>query len=949
MSPQLSIYDSASTTYISSAKLKPYLELRHYLSLTWLAYPILSLLFVAFRLQISLGSAQDSIASAKDNLIASCKAAERAATSAASMPRFMALATNEGFADTVNGSLNAARAALVLSLTVMEAIINFIVDLYRSTFLCFLELVIRGGLAIIIGAVKEFGDLIQSVANGLASSIQNDINSANNVIRGAIDAINKVNPFSDITAPSIPVPNLDALTNFTFPTTLEDSLTKLNSTLPTFNDIKEKLEQIIDTPFELLKKDINDTFAGMSFDRSVLPVPQQNTVSFCNDLDTSVIDDLGRDLIKTAKIGVIVIIILALILVGLNCLLEWYKWRCQMNHLEYTRQAWTTDRTISSKVVAGTPQVTLTNHNLLMLQANGSHPLITRIVNQLSNRLRLSSQTQIRTSWFLNYIFHTPALACFLIGFFGLLSVQIQLAALGPLQAKFADRETQAVADFSQTIFTSINSSMHNQSATYANDVNGRVDTMQNNLNNGLFGWVNGTTTAINSTINEVYDDIQNAVNTVFNGTILQQPASEFIRCLIGSKVDAIENALTFLHDNLKVDIPRMNQSVLVLSQDHVNEATQPIAAAAVGSGEGDDGGVVGKLVNSYANSLKKERIMFLVFMGLWGFVCLMGIVFLLWDAYGTAWNERRKRRKWEKEQRGGIVPYPIYSNAYADSGEKEKGDDGLRPLTPLEDNNPTEVNKSWDNFFGSFKKPSPPQERERTRTISGPMKLKAFGKGTREPALVPDDNESERTLPFSEPEEKKTGWVSRFTGLLTKKEREPERTTDAPTYFTPVEERSRSRWSSSPVQTPVSPRSRIAPWITVLSPTRKSFSSSIPQDVNSEYESSQVRVPATTNSNSLAPPLHHGFGFKLAPAPPKHPKRTNISQPSLASQPQPEPQLQPSVTPVTRLLSSHPARRSSMVNPFQTPFDDEHRVKIEQAPQRKSIPTNPFLGGKAI
>jgi hypothetical protein len=140
-------YDAHSTTYISSSSLKPYLELPHLLSLTWLAYPILSLLFVAFRLQLSLASSQDAVASAKANLLASCKAAEQAATSAASMPRFLAIATNEQFADAVNGTMRAARATLVLALTIMEAIINFIIDIYRSTFLCFLELVIRGGLA----------------------------------------------------------------------------------------------------------------------------------------------------------------------------------------------------------------------------------------------------------------------------------------------------------------------------------------------------------------------------------------------------------------------------------------------------------------------------------------------------------------------------------------------------------------------------------------------------------------------------------------------------------------------------------------------------------------------------------------------------------------------------------------------------------------------------------
>ncbi len=37
----------------------------------------------------------------------------------------------------------------------MEAVINFVVDTYRSTFLCFLELVVRGGLSLIIGATQE--------------------------------------------------------------------------------------------------------------------------------------------------------------------------------------------------------------------------------------------------------------------------------------------------------------------------------------------------------------------------------------------------------------------------------------------------------------------------------------------------------------------------------------------------------------------------------------------------------------------------------------------------------------------------------------------------------------------------------------------------------------------------------------------------------------------------
>ncbi|KAJ3889817.1 hypothetical protein GG344DRAFT_66800 [Lentinula edodes] len=268
-------YDAHSNPYVSTTSLKPYLELPHLLSLTWLAYPILSLLFIAFRFQLSLTSAQDDVANAKADLLASCQAAQEAATAAASMPRYMAIATNDQSVTAVNDSMNTARATLVLALTVMEAIINFIVDIYRSTLLCFVELIVCGALSVVIGAVSA------------------------------------------------------------------DSLNQLNSSLPTFSQLKDDINAILDTPFELLKKDINDTFAGLLFNSSLLTVPEQNDVSFCDQLDTSVVDDLGQDLIKITKIRVIIIVILALLLVGLNCLLEWYKWRCQQAHLQYTREACT--------------------------------------------------------------------------------------------------------------------------------------------------------------------------------------------------------------------------------------------------------------------------------------------------------------------------------------------------------------------------------------------------------------------------------------------------------------------------------------------------------------------------------------------------------------------------------------------------------------------------------
>ncbi|KAJ7745438.1 hypothetical protein DFH07DRAFT_942850 [Mycena maculata] len=1066
-------WNAAPPTYdahsIDSTQLRPYLQLPHLLSLTWIAYPILSLAFVVFRIQLSLSSSQDAVASAKSDLLTACQAAEKAATAAASMPRFMAIATNEQFTNAVNDSMNAARATLVLALTMMEAIINFIVDTYRSTFLCFLELVIQGGLAILAGAVQELNVVVGAAAGGIRTAIQDTVSGADSLLQ---DAANVVGKFGIHINTTIPIPDLTSLENVTLPQSFTDAISNLNNTLPTFKDLKQVVVQFIDTPFELLKSDINDTFTGLSFNSSILAVPELNTVSFCGDLDTSFIDDLGRDLVKLAKIGIVIIIVIIFILIGLNCLLEWYKWRCQRRHLEYTRQAWTSDPTlVVQSMSGGAPNVTLSDHNLLILQVDGAHPLVTRIANTLSAKLRLSPSKHINLKWFLHYVFHPPALACFLIGFFGLLSVELQLAAMGPLVDKYSQQANATATDFSNTIATSINASMFNQSATYANSVNAHVDTIQDAINDGLFGWVNTTTTTLNTTIETFYEDIQNAVNLVFNGTILDAPIQDFIKCILGTKIDAIEEALTFLHNNLNIDMPRVNESILVLSPASVNEATQPIADAAVGTGNDGNSGIVGKLVNTYADSLRKERLMFGVFMGLWGIVVLMGVSIILWHSYGRPHMEARKRAKWEREQRSlpmavaeekGFGPGSGSGGQHADLPSftplpspklggsfnpfafvRPKNNEASRSMDSLEKSN----NRSWDTFFD---KPTSSRSGVSTREISKPMKLVGFGRRGREVFVGDRNPPAGSQSPFQsdaelEPEQERrtTKWFARFAGLLGKNQNQEANTIEPYPEFTPnpdsarvrpvlrvkidrppsdasVEQEQqqqsntgtdRSRWSVSPEHTaramaPPKPWTGLMASLSpVTGPGRHKHKPSVPSNVNSMdgansmYDVTMAGIPAMQPSpmqpSPLAMPLHSGFDVPHKQAIlPYHPgvvyparaapgttifpaarqgHRRSVSVP-VAAEPDaydynnyasvtptartnpfsdanrlapPEADESPS-TPVTRLLTTTHARRSSSVDPFVTPFDDEHRVTVtpvhpDHAQARKSIPTNPF------
>lgn len=673
-----------------------------------------------------------------------------------------------------------------------------------------------------------------------------------------------------------------------------------------------------------MKADINDTFIGLSFDSSILPVPAQNALSFCDQLDTSIVDDLGRDLLKAAEIGMIIVLLLILVLLAGSSALEWYKWMCMKRHLAYTRQAWLSDPTIyhTAGTGSGAPTIALTDHNLMMLHADGTHPLLTRIANALAASFRLSTSQHIHLSWFFHYVFHPPALACFLIGFFGLLSVQLQLAAVGPLEAKYHAQSAVAVSDFSNTIASSINASMYNQSSSYANDINSRVDVIQNTINNGLFGWVNGTTTTLNNSLNAFYDDIQNAVTTVFNGTVLESPAQDFIKCILGSKINALEEALTFLNQNLNVQIPRVNESVLVLSPASVNEVTQPIATAALGGSNNSTNpneGLVGRLVNTYVESLKKERVMFAIFMGLWCIVVLMALAIIWWHSYGQHWKEARRRRRWEREQRIGVdgisMPIPRMASDVAMDGEKQ-GDShlNLRSFTPL----PEPKSARSFNPFRRSTMPTPTTEREREANfdkhvngffddlpapkvaplnINKPNKLFAIGRKSMGKERFTGDEENGSKSGMGTDDEESSTWLKRMKSSLFSKGQPdfpPQQqeeddinhqnlrarlrpyltisiasTAAAQPVGVTVEKSPRSHWSTSP--TP----KRTAPWMNLQPPPKVPrlppslithpevrHKPNVPVDVQSVYDDSTVPASQQSELAPVAVPLHYG-GFE--------------------------------------------------------------------------------------
>lgn len=96
------------------SRLRPYLTTAQLISLAAFASPLISLLFVLFRLQASGDVARDSVNESKNALQASCLAAERAASVGASLPRYLAQGVNHQITDACIATMEGARIALTL-------------------------------------------------------------------------------------------------------------------------------------------------------------------------------------------------------------------------------------------------------------------------------------------------------------------------------------------------------------------------------------------------------------------------------------------------------------------------------------------------------------------------------------------------------------------------------------------------------------------------------------------------------------------------------------------------------------------------------------------------------------------------------------------------------------------------------------------------------------------
>lgn len=236
-----------------------------------------------------------------------------------------------------------------------------------------------------------------------------------------------------------------------------------------------------------------------------------------------------------------------------------------------------------------------------------------------------STRRQILTRWFVAYATSIPALFVLSLGLAGLFACLCQYILLRTLEHEVPALADQ-VGDFAGTVVTALN----NASEQWAIGANSVISSTNAEINSNVFGWVNTTTTALNDTLNAFTDQMSTALNETFGGTILYDPITEVLNCLIGLKIAGIEKGLTWVSDNAQVTFPEFRNDTFSLgaAASLSNSSSADSFLSSPGSVATDDiTSVVVRVADVLAAAIREEAIISTCIVLVWVLIVLIGLI----------------------------------------------------------------------------------------------------------------------------------------------------------------------------------------------------------------------------------------------------------------------------------------------------------------------------------
>lgn len=601
------VQESQRTTPHTVSNITPYLGLRARLSQVWINRWTVLLILVLVRLLIAIAGLHNDLGSAKSEAMSACTGVESIGSAMSSMPHYLAAGVNDLAGTGIEKAIHGLMSMLLLTVTGIEEIVVFVINTMTSTYMCLITLVVAGSLHVALQVAEDVSNFLNSTLKDIGHDISAGVDDFQGFLSKFEGGLSSILP-SGLKPPKIDLTgSLDKLNNLQLPATLDQGLTKLNDSIPTFQDVQNFTDNVIRLPFEELKKLLNESL-HFNFNRSLLPVPQKEQLTFCSGKNG--ISDFFDDLADVANLARRVFIAVLVILAVLVCI--------PMAYQEVRR--WNTMKKRSELVADN-------SIDPMDVMYIASRPY-TATAGIKAAAPFASTKRQILTRWVIAYATTAPALLVLSLGVTGLLSCLFQYALLKALV-----REVPALANEVGQFAGLVVGKLENASESWANGTNGAIMDVNNDINHKVFGWVNITTGAINNTLNVFINDTTDVLNRTFGGTVLYGPVTGIFECLVGLKVASFQKGLDWVSDHADVNFPTIPNNTFSLGAaaslagPSSSNATESFLASPGSQATNDIEGAVLKLTNHLENGIRTEAIISTCVLLIWVIILLLGII----------------------------------------------------------------------------------------------------------------------------------------------------------------------------------------------------------------------------------------------------------------------------------------------------------------------------------
>ncbi|KAH9865928.1 hypothetical protein J1614_008903 [Plenodomus biglobosus] len=534
----------------------------------------------------------------------------------------MASGVNEMMATSVEEAIGGLVSMLDMAVTGVEEIVLFVIHMMTSTYLCLITLAVHES----VKSVSEFSNKAANELREKMDELSISLSDTSKAIADSLSSIkNKMDsvPFmDDIKIPTVDLTDaINKVKSLELSLDLQNGMSELNSSIPEFQDIQDLVDKVIKIPFEEVKSQIQG-IGTFHFNRTLLPVPQRTQLDFCTNSNSisAFFEGLTQKLVISRMIILSVLVSLAVLAALAVAWIEASQGREIDSAKEILKH-----RASGANVARSHASISDT-HRTLLLQPQPTYlfPLGLWLRRKFGDRR--SQKDAI--DWLFAYATSSPMLFVLTIGMAGLLSCMAQYLFIESVRSA-GPQLTSQVADFSGHVLKSMNES----SVWWSNGVNNAILAVDEKLNHDIFGIVNTTTSAVNSSLDVFVENTAETLEDAFGGTILHDPIKEVLNCLIGLKIASFQKGLTWIHDHAHVSLPSVGSNTFTLGaikQLDNSRSAADLLANANNAGEDAVTKALSRVIDKLLSGILTETIIYSTLVCSWLLCVGFGVIYII-------------------------------------------------------------------------------------------------------------------------------------------------------------------------------------------------------------------------------------------------------------------------------------------------------------------------------